>query len=245
MQRTNPDSMMLFNLASMLLSQQQQQQQQQQQPAQISSSNTTSSNSCAGMPTVYQQSASTVEKRKSLHVDGGEELTAQQCSPRAVKQRVDDAAAAAAMHLGSKMVRGQEEWVNNSRKNFISQILKCLECSASFETLEQLSAHMLKTNHFSKFQHIQPHLVSQQQQQQQQHHHQQQQHSVLAQTTENLAPKSAQPASSINNKKHNLSSPHNMQPSKKFKVNNKKIVPHCLFYTYLQTRGTYFVYIRI
>lgn len=59
------------------------------------------------------------------------------------------------------MVRGQEEWVNNSRKNFISQILKCLECSASFETLEQLSAHMLKTNHFSKFQHI-----HQQQQQQ-------------------------------------------------------------------------------
>ena len=54
----------------------------------------------------------------------------------------------------SKMVRGQEEWVKNSRdNNFISQILKCLECSASFDTLADLSLHMLNSNHFSKFQH--------------------------------------------------------------------------------------------
>lgn len=52
----------------------------------------------------------------------------------------------------TKMVRGQEEWVNNSRNNnFISQILKCLECSASFETLSDLSAHMIDSKHFSKF----------------------------------------------------------------------------------------------
>jgi hypothetical protein len=52
----------------------------------------------------------------------------------------------------NKMVRGQEEWVKNSRdNNFISQILKCLECSASFDTLADLSLHMLNTNHFSKF----------------------------------------------------------------------------------------------
>lgn len=51
-----------------------------------------------------------------------------------------------------KMVRGQEEWVNNSKNNnFISQILKCLECSASFDTLNDLSLHMLKFNHFSRF----------------------------------------------------------------------------------------------
>ncbi|CAF0774518.1 unnamed protein product [Brachionus calyciflorus] len=56
-----------------------------------------------------------------------------------------------------KMVRGQEEWVNNSRNNnFISQILKCLECSASFDTLDDLSLHMLKSNHFSKFHPNQP-----------------------------------------------------------------------------------------
>lgn len=49
------------------------------------------------------------------------------------------------------MVRGQEEWVNNSRhKNFISQILKCLECSESFDTLAELSVHMLNSNHFVK-----------------------------------------------------------------------------------------------
>ncbi|RNA24856.1 hypothetical protein BpHYR1_040658 [Brachionus plicatilis] len=54
--------------------------------------------------------------------------------------------------LTHKMVRGQEEWVNNSRNNnFISQILKCLECSASFDTLDDLSLHMLKFNHFSRF----------------------------------------------------------------------------------------------
>lgn len=53
----------------------------------------------------------------------------------------------------SKMVRGQEEWVKNSRdNNFISQILKCLECSASFDTLADLSQHMVNSNHFSKFQ---------------------------------------------------------------------------------------------
>jgi len=52
-----------------------------------------------------------------------------------------------------KMVRGQEEWVNNSRhKSFISQILKCLECSASFDSLADLSVHMLNSNHFLKFQ---------------------------------------------------------------------------------------------
>jgi len=51
----------------------------------------------------------------------------------------------------AKMVRGQEEWVNNSRhKSFISQILKCLECSQSFETLQDLSVHMLNSNHFVK-----------------------------------------------------------------------------------------------
>lgn len=51
----------------------------------------------------------------------------------------------------TKMVRGQEEWVNNSRhKNFISQILKCLECSESFDTLAELSVHMLNSNHFVK-----------------------------------------------------------------------------------------------
>lgn len=56
-----------------------------------------------------------------------------------------------ATSVASKMVRGQEEWVKNSRdNNFIAQILKCLECSASFETLADLSLHMLHTNHFSK-----------------------------------------------------------------------------------------------
>ena len=52
-----------------------------------------------------------------------------------------------------KMVRGQEEWVNNSRhNNFISQILKCLECSASFGTLAELSVHMVNSKHFLRFQ---------------------------------------------------------------------------------------------
>ncbi len=55
--------------------------------------------------------------------------------------------------LPVKMVRGQEEWVNNPRqKSFISQILKCLECSASFDSLADLSVHMLNSNHFLKFQ---------------------------------------------------------------------------------------------
>lgn len=70
------------------------------------------------------------------------------------KRSVTGGNEAMSMH---KMVRGQEEWVNNSRNNnFISQILKCLECSASFDTLDDLSLHMLKFNHFSRFHPNQP-----------------------------------------------------------------------------------------
>jgi uncharacterized C2H2 Zn-finger protein len=50
-----------------------------------------------------------------------------------------------------KLVRGQEDWLNRSNENFISKILKCIECSLSFETLEELSNHMAKTNHFLRF----------------------------------------------------------------------------------------------
>ena len=50
----------------------------------------------------------------------------------------------------TKLVRGQDEWMNNSRNSFISQILKCLVCSKSFETLNDLSSHMLETKHFNK-----------------------------------------------------------------------------------------------
>ena len=50
----------------------------------------------------------------------------------------------------TKLVRGQDEWMNNSRNNFISQILKCLVCSKSFEKLNDLSVHMLESKHFSR-----------------------------------------------------------------------------------------------
>ena len=50
----------------------------------------------------------------------------------------------------TKLVRGQDEWMNNSRNNFISQILKCLVCAKSFETLNELSSHMLESKHFNK-----------------------------------------------------------------------------------------------
>ena len=51
----------------------------------------------------------------------------------------------------TKLVRGQDEWMNNSRNSFISQILKCLVCSKSFETLNDLSTHMFESKHFNKF----------------------------------------------------------------------------------------------
>jgi hypothetical protein len=52
----------------------------------------------------------------------------------------------------NRMVRGQEEWVSSTKSNnLISQILKCLECSASFNTLAELSLHMMNSKHFSKF----------------------------------------------------------------------------------------------
>lgn len=77
------------------------------------------------------------------------EIYKQQFKQSNHKRCVSGASESMAMH---KMVRGQEEWVNNSKNNnFISQILKCLECSASFDTLNDLSLHMLKFNHFSRF----------------------------------------------------------------------------------------------
>lgn len=50
-----------------------------------------------------------------------------------------------------KLVRGQEDWLKKSNGEFISKILKCIECSLSFDSLEELSIHMAKTNHFLRF----------------------------------------------------------------------------------------------
>ena len=80
----------------------------------------------------------------------GDQLTAhsKQC-----RQKLKPCKQSAMYPSAVKMVRGQEEWVNNSRhNNFIAQILKCLECSASFGTLAELSVHMVNSKHFLRFQ---------------------------------------------------------------------------------------------
>ncbi|CAF1548757.1 unnamed protein product [Rotaria magnacalcarata] len=48
----------------------------------------------------------------------------------------------------AKLVRGQDIWLSRDT-NPANQILKCLHCSLSFETLPDLTAHMMKTNHFT------------------------------------------------------------------------------------------------
>ncbi len=54
------------------------------------------------------------------------------------------------LNTQKKMVRGQDKWINVRKNNFISQILKCLECSKSFNSLTELSAHMHETKHLQK-----------------------------------------------------------------------------------------------
>lgn len=49
----------------------------------------------------------------------------------------------------AKLVRGQDIWLSRDT-NPANQILKCLRCSSSFETLPDLTAHMMKTNHFTQ-----------------------------------------------------------------------------------------------
>jgi hypothetical protein len=60
------------------------------------------------------------------------------------------ALAAENTNVHKKLVRGQDEWLNKRKNNFISQILKCLECSKSFGSLVELSSHMRKTKHFKR-----------------------------------------------------------------------------------------------
>ena len=50
----------------------------------------------------------------------------------------------------AKLVRGQDIWLSRDT-NPANQILKCLRCSSSFESLPDLTAHMMKTNHFTQF----------------------------------------------------------------------------------------------
>ncbi|CAF0810495.1 unnamed protein product [Rotaria sordida] len=74
----------------------------------------------------------------------------------------------------AKLVRGQDIWLSRDT-NPANQILKCLRCSLSFETLPDLTAHMMKTNHFTQLlsssSNSCQHSNSKQQQQQQQQQH--------------------------------------------------------------------------
>ncbi|UJR15851.1 hypothetical protein I4U23_002777 [Adineta vaga] len=74
----------------------------------------------------------------------------------------------------AKLVRGQDIWLSRDT-NPANQILKCLRCSLSFETLPDLTAHMMKTNHFTQLlpssSNSYPHSPTKQQQQQQQQQH--------------------------------------------------------------------------
>lgn len=54
------------------------------------------------------------------------------------------------LNLG-KLVRGQEVWLS-PETNPSTKILKCLRCSTSFESLNDLTAHFIRTNHLTSFQ---------------------------------------------------------------------------------------------
>ena len=54
----------------------------------------------------------------------------------------------------------------DNKTSVISQILKCLECSMSFETLADLSIHMIKSKHFSRYQTLNDTKLAQRSQQQ-------------------------------------------------------------------------------
>jgi uncharacterized C2H2 Zn-finger protein len=158
-----------------------QQQQQQQQPSSRTKVESTPSKSTKqqSIPSSSRliKDNSTTSKHESYACSCGERYSNVAQLVSHLKITNHNAQLSSTHDEVAKLVRGQDIWLSRDT-NPANQILKCLRCSLSFETLPDLTAHMMKTNHFTQllpsssssppsnsYQHSNP----KQQQQQQQH----------------------------------------------------------------------------
>ncbi|CAF3467296.1 unnamed protein product [Rotaria sp. Silwood1] len=140
----------LANLNSYYQQQQQQQQQQLQQRVNIEPSVPTSK------PTKQQTINSSrnikdnsTSKQESYACSCGEKYSNVAHLVSHLKITNHNAQLSSTHDEVAKLVRGQDIWLSRDT-NPANQILKCLRCSLSFETLPDLTAHMMKTNHFTQ-----------------------------------------------------------------------------------------------
>ncbi|CAF1171561.1 unnamed protein product [Adineta steineri] len=128
---------------------QQQQQQQHQQPLKVEPSKSTKQQS-AILPSRLIRDNSTTNKHESYACSCGERYSNVAQLVSHLKITNHSAQLSSTHDEVAKLVRGQDIWLSRDT-NPANQILKCLRCSLSFETLPDLTAHMMKTNHFTQF----------------------------------------------------------------------------------------------
>ena len=124
------------------------QQQQQQQRSKIESTSTKS----IKQPTIascFIKDNSAASKRESYACSCGEKYSNVAQLVSHLKITNHNAQLSSTHDEVAKLVRGQDIWLSRDT-NPANQILKCLRCSLSFETLPDLTAHVMKTNHFTQ-----------------------------------------------------------------------------------------------
>jgi uncharacterized C2H2 Zn-finger protein len=129
--------------------QQQQQQQQQQQRLKIESTSSKSIKQQSIPSSRLIKDHSTTSKHESYACSCGERYSNVAQLVSHLKITNHNAQLSSTHDEVAKLVRGQDIWLSRDT-NPANQILKCLRCSLSFETLPDLTAHMMKTNHFTQ-----------------------------------------------------------------------------------------------
>ena len=142
-------SALLYDLFLANLNSYCQQQQQQQQRSKVETVPSKSSK----QPTIPSSRAikdnSTTNKHESYACSCGEKYSNVAQLVSHLKITNHNAQLSSTHDEVAKLVRGQDIWLSRDT-NPANQILKCLRCSLSFETLPDLTAHMMKTNHFTQ-----------------------------------------------------------------------------------------------
>jgi len=128
---------------------QQQQQQQQQQRLKIESASLKSTKQHTISSSRLIKDHSTTSKHESYACSCGERYSNVAQLVSHLKITNHNAQLSSTHDEVAKLVRGQDIWLSRDT-NPANQILKCLRCSLSFETLPDLTAHMMKTNHFTQ-----------------------------------------------------------------------------------------------
>jgi uncharacterized C2H2 Zn-finger protein len=149
---------------------QQQAQQPQRSKVESTSSRSTKQQTIPSLSSRLIKDNSTISKHESYACSCGERYSNVAQLVSHLKITNHNAQLSSTHDEVAKLVRGQDIWLSRDT-NPANQILKCLRCSSSFETLPDLTAHMMKTNHFTQIlpsSNSYQHSIPKQQQQQQQ-----------------------------------------------------------------------------